>query len=754
MKTEYDFSNGERGRFYRGNAKVSLPTLEEKAVWVGPEGPLGEFIISETKKTLDSYRVQPRLVTEHSNQEYDTAHGGYARRQLFELVQNSADALLDAPKGKSILIRLTKRFLYCADDGKPIDEDGVVGLMFDRISSKRNTLAIGRFGKGFKSVLRVTDAPEFYSRSGSFWFDKMRSAKRIAEVAQAERYPVLRLPQPIDPCNERETDEEMQELMSWATNIVRLPLKSGAHDDLAQQIRDFPPEFLLFVDHVGYLTLEDGEVSRSFILQDRQGELHLDTGEGTTRWRLYQTTHSLSAEARSDWVLHEDSGNVPISWAAPLDRLDRPGHFWAFFPTKTASLVAGILNAPWKTNEDRQNLLPGTYNEELIEAAAAMIAEALPKLATNEDPVRHLDALPRRHQGGDSEQADLLRKHLFRNLHEREIVPDQDGNLHARKGVSYPPKELTRSDQIDAAPFERWAAYPGHPRDWLHHRALTRNRLATIDRLYHPEGEPTGWSSSGAPRAAVHKWLQALVEGKQADEAIRASMAAIQTAVLLPGVARSEVNLAKIVLTRDGSWQSPDPEHLFLPDEALSEGDTEDPWRCLHPKLAADQDTLSALKKLGLKPPSLESRFRRAARRVLGSGDNPGAADGHGEFWALTRKLSVETVVNIIREHRDWKGELWPRKLRVRTWDGVWRPLHSVLLPGEIVPNDGSRDKDVTVDIHFHKEDENLLRALRVTEALSDGCDLSVEPWFQDFLEEFRKRFTSRELKKIRIRTY
>ena len=697
MKREYDFSKGERGRFYRESAKVSLPTLEEKAVWVGPEGPLGEFIVRETRKTLDSYRVQPHRVTEDANDEQFTAYGGYAHRQLFELVQNSADALLDAPKGKSILIRLTERFLYCADDGEPIDQDGVTALMFSRLSSKRRTGQIGRFGLGFKSVLRVSNAPEFYSLPGSFRFDSTRAARQIAEIASAERYPVLRLPEPIDPCNERDADEEMQELMGWATNIVRLPLEPGAHDDLAQQIRDFPPEFLLFVDHVRYLTLEDGEVSRSFILQDRQGELHLDTGEGTTRWRLFKTTHSLSPEARSDWVLHEDSGNVPISWAPPLDRLDRPGHFWAFFPTNTASLLAGILNAPWKTNEDRQNLLPGLYkyNEELIEAAAAMIAETLPKLATNDDPVRHLDALPRRRQGGDSEQADLLRKHLFRGLHEREIVPDQDGNLNARKDISYPPKELTRSDQIDAAPFERWAAYPGRPRDWLHHRALTRNRLATIDRLYHPEGEPPGWSSSGAPRAPVHEWLQALVEGKEADEAIRASMWAIQTAVLVPGVARREVNLAKIVLTGDCSWQSPDPEHLVLPDEAFSGGGTEDPKGCVHPKLAEDHDTLSALKELGLKPPSPESRFRRVARRVLRSGDGRGAGDGHGEFWASARKLSLETVVDIIREHRDLKGELWPRKLRVRTRAGVWRPLHSVLLPGEIVPGDGSRDVTV-----------------------------------------------------------
>ena len=77
---------------------------------------------------------------------------------------------------------------------------------------------------------------------------------------------------------------------------------------------------------------------------------------------------------------------MPVWWAAPLDRLNEPGYFWHFFPTKTASLLAGILNAPWKTNEDRQNLLPGPYNDELIDAAARMVARCLPDLASERDP--------------------------------------------------------------------------------------------------------------------------------------------------------------------------------------------------------------------------------------------------------------------------------------------------------------------------------------------------------------------------------
>ncbi len=739
MKQEYDFSAGERGRFFRESARLRLPVSDEKSDWLGLSGPLGAFIVEEARKTLNAYREQPNLITEHANSEQDTVHGGYAHRQLFELVQNSADALLKAPNGRSILIRLTERFLYCADDGTPIDEGGVRGLMFDRMSSKRNTAEIGRFGRGFKSVLGVTDAPEFYSRSGSFRFDKRRAAKRIAEIPGAEGYhPVLRLPEPIDPDRERSMDEELRELMSWATNIVRLPLKTSAHGDLAQQIRDFPPEFLLFVDHVHYLTLEGEERSRNFMLHRQDGELHLDTGEGTTRWRRFSTTHRLSDEARADWPLHDHNDDVLIQWAASLDQTDRAGRFWAFFPTDTASLVAGILNAPWKTNEDRQNLLSGRYNKELIEAAAKMIAEALPQLATNDDPARHLDMLPRRYDASDPEQVDFLRRHLFSNLHGREIVPDQDGNLRAREDLSYPPKELTPGGQIDMAPFERWAKYSGRPSNWLHHTVLRRNqrnRLATIDRLYHPEGEPPRGPSSGAPRAALSEWLEALVEGKEADEAIRASSAAIQTAALIPRWKRTEASLlGEIVLTAVGNWRMPDPERLFLPDDFLpddppSGNETADPESRVHPELASDPDTLAALETLGFKPPSPESRFRAVAGDILGSVSREElSGDLHCAFWIASRELTAETANTVIREQKRWQ-----ERLRVRTRAGNWQPLHSVLLPGKIVPGDGSRDDDATVDTRFHERDVKLLHDLGVTETAQDGRDLSAEPLYNSF---------------------
>ena len=750
MKTEYDFSKGERGRFRLEGAKSGFPRSDKNPTWAPCTDPLGAFIVRETQKSLNAYREQPKLVTEHVRLEQDTAQGGYAHRQLFELVQNSADALLNAPKGKSILLRLTEGFLYCADDGSPIDEDGVEGLMFDRMSSKRNTAAIGRFGRGFKSVIGITDAPEFYSRTGSFRFDKGRTAERIAQVASAERYPVLRLPEPIDPCKEWDQDEELKELMSWATNVVRMPLKKGANDDLAQQIRDFPPEFLLFVDHVRYLTLEDGQGSREFILHRGDGELFLDAGDSSSRWLRFDTTHHLSDEARADWHLHEDNEDVPIQWAAPLDKLSRPGHFWAFFPTTTASLVPGILNAPWKTNEDRQNLLSGPYNEELVKAAAAMIAASLPGLATQTDPARHLDALPRESQAGDSAQVDLLRKRLFIDLHGREIVPDQCGTLRIATDIKYPPRKLTVDRQEDMAPFERWKAYPGRPTDWLHHKALTRNRLARIDRLFDPAGEPPRWPASGAARAEIADWLEALVDDRQSHELAEASMAAVQTAALMSPEARSSERLGNIVLTAAGTLVELEASRIFLPADLLNGDQPSDPETCVHPDLVSDPDTLAALKELGLKPPSQESRFRAVADRILRSDTDQEVNENlYEEFWIASRGLSMDATRAILREHEvRSRWERWAEKLRVRTQAGTWLPLRFVMLPGDIVPGDGSRDDIATVDTRFHEPDDRLLRNLGVTDVPHDGCDLSVEPSFPTFLDRCRNSFTSRDLKR------
>ena len=617
--------------------------------------------------------------------------------------------------------------------------------MFSHLSSKRGTSEIGRFGLGFKSVLGVTDAPEFFSRSGSFRFDRARASEIIRTIVPgAERYPVLRLPEAIDPWRETEADPILRELMGWAVNIVRLPLKPGAHADLARQISNFPPRFLLFVPHVHHLTLQTGgpedttkeaddswdnwdlelqtgerekgkDDTRIIELNHQDGMYLLDDGQDETRWMIFKRTHPLSDDARSDSRALDDADKVPITWAAPLDSLSRPGHFWAFFPTLTDSLLAGILNAPWKTNEDRQNLLPGVYNDELIDAAAAMVAGKLPLLATEDDPARHLDTLPRQREGGDNVHSNRLREQLFAELAGRAVAPDQDGKLRKVREISYPPRELTSGGQTDLAPFERWAAYDKRPSGWLHHSAITRTRLPTLDRLFSPQPGPY---QPSVPRATIAKWLAALVKNVNTPhDSIQASMAAIQTAALIPSDIREGQQLGNIVRTTAGGWRAPEPDSVYL-----SGGVASNPNSLVHPELETNPETLEALRELGIRPASPESVFRDHAGKLLNedyrlhysledvgiaiNGDIDIDADWR-KFWELARDVEQSAAVKIIHEHDDRRIHL-----RVRTLAGSWQPLARALLPGPIVPADGSRDSDIAIDVEFHQAERELLGVL------------------------------------------
>ncbi len=76
--------------------------VTEAGNWNGPAGELAAFVREESTKTLEAYRAQPNFVSQDANQEGDTARGGYAHRQLFELIQNCTDALAQFSDGGRI----------------------------------------------------------------------------------------------------------------------------------------------------------------------------------------------------------------------------------------------------------------------------------------------------------------------------------------------------------------------------------------------------------------------------------------------------------------------------------------------------------------------------------------------------------------------------------------------------------------------------------------------------------------------------
>lgn len=704
--------------------------------WTGVDGKIGRYVRAESQRTLDAYAAQPNLVDEQANQEQDTARGGYADRQIVELVQNSADQLAKFGGGR-VYIQLTDSHLYCADDGEPLDEDGAKALLFSHLSPKRATTEIGRFGVGFKSVLRVTDKPAVFSRSGSIQFDRRRAKERIAEIApDAKNYPVLRVAEPADAA--AKSDPNLAELMGWARNIVRLPIKHGAFDGLTEQLRTFAPEFLLFVPHVHSLDLVDTDGQSRSVRRAETGEgIELRDGSNRSLWKLFSHEHELSDAAKDDSRALDNADSVRIQWAAPLEAARTAvQQFWAFFPTQTSSLVAGILNAPWKTNEDRQSLLPGVYNNELIAAAAQLVVDSLPRLWTADAPARHLDVLPRRAETGDNPHASRLRAQLYELLEGAPVIPDQTGALRPLDDIWFAPAELTPGQRVESAPLDCWASYEHRPAKWLHHDALASDRLAAIGRIQfmhssiikrHDLLVRSAESRGQLPRASIAEWLTELTTtGYQAGDAVQASMVAIQTAELIPERAREGKSLGRIVLTADGKWALLDPDSVYL------SGD--DPSVSVHPELEAAPDTLQALRALGIRAPSAEIRLHSLANTLAAVYNDADKDQRWRDFWRYARSCGADVALRVVDESFASQASV-----RVLTENDTWEPIPEVLIPGGIVSS-GDEHPYVVANMAFHSDDRDLLSRLGVVAEPHDNVNLSGVAW-NDYLDGCRKRF-------------
>lgn len=120
---------------------------------------LASLIVKDRQQTLETYRIKPAYIREHAGIEDTVEAGGYGYRQILELVQNGADAIVEAIDDgykceARIEVVLDEHHLYVANTGAPLSEEGLVALLQSHSSPKRGN-QIGRFGLGFKSLLRL-----------------------------------------------------------------------------------------------------------------------------------------------------------------------------------------------------------------------------------------------------------------------------------------------------------------------------------------------------------------------------------------------------------------------------------------------------------------------------------------------------------------------------------------------------------------------------------------------------------------------
>ncbi|MFJ1802687.1 sacsin N-terminal ATP-binding-like domain-containing protein [Streptomyces sp. NPDC088180] len=701
-------------------------------------------IVDQSARVLATYRVDPGLILEHANGERRITQGGYGDRQLCELVQNAADEIAHSPGGK-VHVVLTQTHLYCANEGKEVTAEGAETILRMSVSKKRGG-QIGRFGVGVKSVLAVTDTPQFFSRSGAFGFDRSWSSEEIRKaggnsVGGDFEAPVLRMARPLEAEKERAADPVLDELLSWATTVVRLPLLPGAADRLGHDIhttagqqvqREFPARFQLFSSHVGTVVLENRRTMpqiRREITVERQDIVHtiheVRTGrpESHSTWKVFTLVHRPTERARASAGEMHDRGTIDISWAVPEYTGDTVltvprgrGEFWSFFPTKYPMTLGGILNGAWKTNEDRQNLLDSSpFNEEIIQVAAKLVVESLPRLAPVEDPGAYLPLLPGRTK--ESETLNWADKYLTEQIWKLTALlpslPDQDGILRVPGELRVHPAPV-RKVPLKLDWLRMWNAYPGRPANWVHPSVEAAE--------YRPGKVAHILDQTGQGRATVREWLEALVT----DGTAESSAVAIRIVAAMVGDGSpfaAEARTARIVLTEESGLVPAVVGKVFR--RAVQDG-LRDGTTYVDAALSEDQSLTGDLSALGILEADSRGRFIGVLEQGF-AGYNP---QDWTRFWELFHSAGGSQV----------SGEVIARvpdptaTLNVRTVDGRYHRMRDCLLPGPVVPADGSRDRSVAVDPEFHSDDRIVFHEFGLRATPTAGHRPSQdEAWFAEY---------------------
>ncbi|MDX8152089.1 DEAD/DEAH box helicase family protein [Patulibacter brassicae] len=687
--------------------------------WAGPDSEVGAAVTRFSASCLDTYRVDARRVVEDANIERIATEGGYARRQLFELIQNGADELIDR-RGR-IRVVVTDHALYCANEGRPVSEQGV-GAILGSHNSPKTGVEIGRFGLGFKSVLGVSRTPAVYSTSGSFGFDADRNLDAVRRIVpDADRAAVLRMAEPIDPAAAAADDPVLAELMDDADTVIVMPLDTGPTAWLPSTFRTFPAQFLLFSSHVEQLTLEDrtGEGYLRNILLDEEGDgvwvLH-DTGteDKTSRWKLFGVHHSLSRAVRRDGGTMAERPVIPIHWAVPISRAE-PGQLWAFFPTQVETTLSGIINAPWKLDESRTTLVPGEFNAELLSAAVDVVIENLAEVARTDDPGFMLELLPGRGKELKGWADEILSDLVYKRAADADSLPDQTGRLQHPSTLRLLPEDVG----VGAA--ECWSEQPTRPVAWVHpsavRNATRRSRAVRLIEAVDGRQEP------------VDDWLEALIGRRK----IEGSAAALRVATALVfSEADAGMRKAKMILTADGRLVPPTRGLIFRP--AAVDVDVDVPL--VASELLEEEGVPEALDALKVQQVSAATVLDALVDRAV-SGSDASRDWNWGEAWKLADRVTGQELRDILIG----RHSLVATDVYVRTMSGRMARLADVLLPGSLLsPEDfKATHRGLLVDTVRHRLHLDVLRELGATDRPVRDAGSTDEPWLAEYRRQLVK---------------
>lgn len=651
--------------------------------WGAPDPELQTHVLERQRITIQNYANDPDLLAEHVGMEDNFQAGGYGERQIEELVQNAIDQLTSPGR---VELRLADGALYCANEGAPFGADGIRAITGAFLSSKKDE-KIGRFGLGFKSVLGVTDRPQIFSRSVSFGFNNPEAQALLADLPyRPARVPALRVPGVLDPAMIAREDPNVDEMMEWASTIIRLPLVRGGAR-LVERLRTFDVRYLLFPEYLAQVDIVLHGQKRSFRRSPGAGKdlVQLEAPGGTvSNYRVLHREHGISAAVGKTLpgLFHRE--RVRVSYALPVGQGRREdGEFWAWFPLLDRTTAQGIFNAPWQVNDDRTSMLPSSeLNKELLEVAAELLIDAALLEATPADPAKHFDFLPARGRETRSNADKYMSDRVPRLARQHELIPTAKGVMRAparvrapyvrnasdQKSLTLPPEVIRRwSEATHSTDTPHWSCY------------TTATRAARLAQLLTDEDEklasktvdPVTWLSEAARPRTIDSIDAALSIYLLLKDERREIWGQFASALILP--------------LDDGTFaKASDASTVLLPVEGT---DAPERVRLIASEFAAHEDIRRKLSRIGVREVSRDQIATAAAALARSTWTDD---DWHRLWEALAQSSPAagQAALAAIRERNI--------HVRIPTKAGGWRDASEVFQDPVSVPGVLTRQPDLT----------------------------------------------------------
>lgn len=380
----------------------------------GSDHSAQQFLEGLREDRLDSYRYTPQDIQAHFSDE-GQIQSDYHKRFAFELIQNADDAMQGIGGEKKVRFEVHDGVLLVANTGRPIDRKDVTALCTMSHTTKgadgEKRASIGHKGRGFSSVLEITDRPQVYSTGISFEFDGDRSQEEISSILEEvegwsmdriDGVPLMRLP-----FSPQKTPDRVQKLLDKEYNTVfRFPLKDKrVLEDVIETVRSVDRNTVLFLQELEQLTVDvEGQKEEIWDINREQKSWSSDS---TTVTFVSVRQHGAEAESdektfalfsRDEVEIKGHTGGIDENtWGdvkytriglalrvreesdgVHLTRLEEKPFVHVFLPTEEQCPIPVLVNGAFHTAISRTNINvtrdEDNYNGFLLQQVAHLLA--------------------------------------------------------------------------------------------------------------------------------------------------------------------------------------------------------------------------------------------------------------------------------------------------------------------------------------------------------------------------------------------